>query len=68
MFVVTATTHFGIKRSEKYLDGGFAHQVFLWFTETVDTEEVVMTDGLTGEVLNLWRNGKFEVFGGYSVG
>ena len=55
MFVVTATTHSGTERSEKYLDGGFAHQV-------------VMTDGLTGEVLNLWRNGKFEVFSGYSVG
>jgi hypothetical protein len=69
MFEITATTKDGkILRTEKYLDGGFAHQIFLWFTEATDADEVVMIDGLTGEVLNLWRNNRFEVFCGYIVG
>ena len=67
MFELT-TRNGNISRTEKNLDGCSAHKAFLWFIEHVDIEEVTLTNGLTGEILNLWRNGKFEIFNGYSVG
>lgn len=66
MFELT-TRNGNISRTEKYIDGCSAYKRFLWFIENIDIEEVVVTNGFTGEVLNLWRNGKFKVFNGYSV-
>ena len=64
MFEIT-TRNGNITRMEKYLDGCIAHRRFLWYIDTVDIEEVVLTN--EREILNLWRNGKFEVFGGYKM-
>ena len=52
---------------KNYLDKEYAIAVFNSFITCEDAREVLMIDGLTGEVLFTREGGKFSIIDGYGV-
>ena len=67
MFQVYGYSFNGGKVVKNYLDKEYAIAVFNSFITCVDAREVLMIDGLTGEVLFAWEGGKFSIIDGYGV-
>lgn len=51
MYTVTVTTKCNARKEWSYLDTEYAWQVFCLVQNAEDFAEVVLTDGLTGEVI-----------------
>lgn len=65
MFTITAKDMSNVRRfEESFLSRSYAIDNFLRLITACDVREVVMVNGLTGEVVYQWINGKWEVFDG----
>ena len=62
MYIVEVRTHSGYKKEYKIIEQDYAYFYFSSFIQAIDVEYVVMTDGLTGEVLVEYDNGKIEIY------
>ena len=62
MFIVTVKTHCGYEKEYKIIEPNYAYFYFKSFIQASDVEYVVITDGLTGEVLAEYENGKITLY------
>lgn len=62
MYRIEIKTHNGYEKVVKFIDKEYAMFCFNNFIEAIDAAYVVMTDGLTGELLIEFKNGKLELF------
>lgn len=62
MFTIQVCTNSGRKKEFNIIEEAYAYFHLLSFVRALDVKEVVMINGLTGEVLYLWNNNKWEVF------
>lgn len=67
MFTINYNSHSGRKNSISVIDEEYALTMFNQLLNAVDLEEIAIIDGLTGEVLYMWENGKFTILKGYEV-
>ena len=64
MFEIHVYTHFKIKSEYYVIDKDYMWLLFKQFTKCLDAHEVVVIDGLTGQVLWQWVNGEYVVANG----
>lgn len=67
MFNIKVCTFSSVQKEFGLIEKAYAYQYLLMLIKAIDAEEVIMTDGLTGEVLYLWRQGHWEVFDGVII-
>lgn len=67
MFNIEVTTHSGERKNYAVISAQLAGLYFSAMTQALDAASVIMIDGLTGEVLNAWENGKMTIFCGASL-
>ena len=67
MFTIEYRTHSGLRKSISVIEEAYALQMFNHLLNAVDLAEIMIIDGLTGEVLFDWANGKFVIIKGYEV-
>lgn len=63
MFIVTVRTHCGYEKEYKIIEPNFAYFHFNNLIQAIDVESVIMTDGLTGEIIVEYNNGKINFYG-----
>lgn len=61
MYQVQYETNCGTKKSINVISETLALQYFAALIQAIDAHEVAVIDGLTGEVILLWIDGKFEI-------
>ena len=64
MFEIHVSTHFEAKSEYCVIDRDYMWLLFKQFTKCLDAHEVVVIDGLTGEVLWQWVDGDYTVTNG----
>ena len=62
MFTIYIKTHNGYKKEYSIVDRDLAVFYFKAFMQAVDIANIIMIDGLTGEVLYEWNGKNFTVF------
>lgn len=62
MYIVEVRTHNDHKKEYKIIEQDLAYFYFSSFIQAVDVKYVVIIDGLTGEVLVEYDNGKIEIY------
>ena len=62
MFDISVKTHSGIVKDYHIFEYDYAIFHLHKFISAVDVAEVVMTNGLTGEILFEWVRGKWGIF------
>ena len=67
MYTITVNTHCGGRKEISMIDKEYAIFCLNKFLSAVDLAYLDMIDGLTGEVLYAWSNGKFVIIEGYTV-
>ena len=64
MYEIHVTTHCGDKTEYCVIDHAYMRLMFKQFTKCLDAHEIVVIDGLTGEVLWQWLDGEYLVANG----
>lgn len=67
MFQVEVKTFNGKVKIFKIIDISLAYDYFGSLIQAIDAESAVVLDGLTGEVLTEWKDGKITVIEGRMV-
>lgn len=67
MYTISVKTFSGKEVEKSVIEKDYAIFIFKAFMSAMDAEEVVMIDRLTGEVLYLYTNGKWEIFNGETI-
>lgn len=67
MYTISVKTFSGKEVEKSVIEKDYAIFIFKAFMKAMDAEEVIMIDGLTGEVLYLYTNGKWEIFNGETI-
>ena len=62
MFIVIVRTHCGYEKEYKIIEPNYAYFHFNSLIQAIDVEYVVVTDGLTGEVLIEYDNGEIKIY------
>ena len=62
MFTIYVKTHIGHKKEYSMVDRDLAAFYFKAFMQAVDAANIIMIDGLTGEVLYEWNGKNFTIF------
>lgn len=60
MFEIYYRTHFNNEGTVNVIDPTYARVIFKGYCKCIDAAQVVMSDGLTGEVLDEWKPGQPE--------
>lgn len=64
MFEIQVSTHIKGKTEYRVIDKDYMWLLFKQFIQCLDAHEVTVINGLTGEVLWQWVDGKFVVANG----
>lgn len=62
MFTINYSTVCGKEKSMSIIDEEYATTIFNLLIQAADVKEVVVINGLTGEVIIQWENGRFILF------
>lgn len=67
MYEITVRANSGYNKVFKVLEEQYALFYFKSFIQGIDVHSVLMTDGLTGEVIYEWYEGVFTIMNGVTV-
>lgn len=62
MYYIRVRTHSGVEKEYNIIDREYAMSYFNSFLKAIDLAEIVMTDGLTGELILEYSHGEISVF------
>lgn len=68
MFGIYAYTNEGEKKEFSVINRDYAINLFKMFISAFNLKEVIMVDGLTGEILYLYTPKGWEIFNSQSIG
>lgn len=67
MYTIYAKSYSGSTQQKSVIDKEYAFQIFNCFLSAEDLDVLIMTDGLTGEVLYEYHNNQFYIIDSVTV-